>query len=770
VLDIPGTPDDVRACNAFVLELRNRIDELSARSFRITHSLTAQGISNSPLNFHILPSLEFDCSVQSDLNSAKDAFKTTLSEFMSKVHWKCESSVQFHDTVLDTISKLPAHKYSLSQCVTECHLQMNQAAESYVAHSLQGTSSANIYNINAMPEILQAVVESPSRVCGVQCEIQQPSGELKIFLVDCNNVTFSTYISSKHPFVHDYLDDDPSLLVPFIRGATGLGGAPSSSQVDVTFSSGSWTVAVVRPLKLTFRLSMERSSNARLPPTKLTLKDVTNIIKALLSYNVVLSVGETIFPTLKGFEPLFQLLVHPQPRRLAAAATDFTSSEADFKAIEDIGILRMQLFQHIVGFNSSASANLNIQPALDTAMALSLIRKLPVRSDTDIRFKSAVRHISTSAPVVPDSALIASSFAAALPFPFHVSVASVLSHLVFIRIISDIEIDSGAVVTSGRGRVLLQRGACFCVMDAVASDALPPPSDKFSSFGSYISKDMYPCFMRIQSNDLSMFSYVIEALRISIMNGPLPFIFHPFCVKINESSVAASWIRQSIENPFFGTSVKQWAERNSVGDRLLNLHAQRCPFYVSSLPNDTSRKFVTALKDCMVDRFLCNVWDPHNSTPLQASALAEARHFIVALTPQYLSSSSCIQELLHILDLVHPSSEDPRPPVAAHARDIAANPALRKTISLLLLHPSVSSARIGSIAQVSCRFCHHEFTEHQFRTSHHTCNLFIWQSVLSLIIAVSSGCCAQCCWCCRSSQSYRCSQYGPASPCFSCSR
>jgi hypothetical protein len=82
----------------------------------------------------------------------------------------------------------------------------------------------------------------------------------------------------------------------------------------------------------------------------------------------------------------------------------------------------------------------------------------------------------------------------------------------------------------------------------------------------------------------------------------------------------------------------------------------------------------------------------------------------------------------------------------------------------------VSSARIGSIAQVSCRFCHHEFTEHQFRTSHHDCNLFTWQSVLSLIIAVSSGCCAQCCWCCRSSQSYRCSQYGPASPCFSCSR
>jgi hypothetical protein len=702
VLDIPSIPDDVRVCNAFISELRSRIEDLSARSSRITQSLTEQGISLSAANFHVLSSLEVDCFTQPDMNSAKEAFKTALSEFMAKVHWKLESSVQFHDTVSDTIAKLPAPKYTFSQCVTECHLLMNQAAESYVAHSLQGAAFANV---NPMPDLFLPVgveLEPSSRICGVQCAIQPPAGELKIFLVDCNNVTFSTCVTSKHPFVQDYLDGDPSLLIPFIRGVTGLGGAPTLSQVDVTFANGSWTVAVVRPLKLTFNLSMERSSNARLPPTKLTAKDVSNIIKALISYNVVFSVGETIFPSPKVLEPMFSLLVHPQPRRLAISATDFTSSEADFKALEDIGILRLPLFQHIVGFNNSANAQVNTQSALDLAVALSLIRKLPARNESEIRFKSAVRHISTPAPVVPESALSTSNFAAALPFPFPVSVAAVLSHFVFIRIISKIEIDSGAVVTSGRGRVLLQRGAQFCVMDPVATDAPSSHSEKFSSFTSYISKDMYPCFMRIQSNDLSMFSYVLEALRISILNGPLPFIFHPFCMKVNSASNTTSWIRQCVENPFFGTCVKQWAEFNSVGDRLLNLHFQRCPFYVSSLPNDSSRKFVTALKDCMVDRFLCNVWDSHNSTPEPASALAEARHFIVALTPEYLSSGVCIQELLHILDLVHPSSEDSRPAVAAHARAIAANPALRKTISLLLLHPSVSSARIASIAQVCC--------------------------------------------------------------------
>ena len=214
---------------------------------------------------------------------------------------------------------------------------------------------------------------------------------------------------------------------------------------------------------------------------------------------------------------------------------------------------------------------------------------------------------------------------------------------------------------------------------------------------------MYPCIMRVQSNDLSMFSYVLEALRHTILNGPLPFVFHPFCLKPSTSSGTVSWIRQCIENPFFGNSVKQWAEFNSVGDRLLNLHAQRCPFYVSSHPNDSSRRFVTALKNCMSDNFLCNVWDSHNSTPQQASALAETRHFLIALSPEYLANGACVSELLHILDLVHPSSDDPRAPVAAHQRSIASNPALRKTISLLLLHPSVSSSRISSIAQVAPR-------------------------------------------------------------------
>jgi hypothetical protein len=201
-----------------------------------------------------------------------------------------------------------------------------------------------------------------------------------------------------------------------------------------------------------------------------------------------------------------------------------------------------------------------------------------------------------------------------------------------------------------------------------------------------------------------MFSYSLEAVRLSVLNGPLPFIFHPFCMKAGDSSTDATWIRQSIENPFFNSGVKQWAEFNSVGDRLLNLHFQRCSFFLSSLPNDTSRRFVSALKTSMGDRFFCNVWDPHNSTPQLASALAEARHFIIALTPEYLASGACVTELLHILDLVNPSPDDPRAPVAAHARAIASNPALRKTISLLLLHPAVSSARISSIAQVSSRF------------------------------------------------------------------
>jgi hypothetical protein len=150
---------------------------------------------------------------------------------------------------------------------------------------------------------------------------------------------------------------------------------------------------------------------------------------------------------------------------------------------------------------------------LDLAVARALIRKLPVRNDSEIRFKSAVRHISNPAPSVPESALNSANLAAALPFPFHVSVSAVLSHLVFIRIICDIEIDSGVTVTSGRGRVLLQRGSSFCVIDPVSFDALPPPPDKFSSFSSYVSKDSYPCFLRVQSNDLSMFSYSLEAVR-----------------------------------------------------------------------------------------------------------------------------------------------------------------------------------------------------------------------------------------------------------------
>ena len=97
-----------------------------------------------------------------------------------------------------------------------------------------------------------------------------------------------------------------------------------------------------------------------------------------------------------------------------------------------------------------------LAPANVSSVPLSLIRKLPVRNESEIRFKSAVRHISTPAPSVPESALNSANLAAALPFPFHVSVAAVLSHLVFTRVISDIEIDSGVTVTSGRGRVLLR--------------------------------------------------------------------------------------------------------------------------------------------------------------------------------------------------------------------------------------------------------------------------------------------------------------------------
>jgi hypothetical protein len=700
VLGLPGIPDDVRTCNTAILELQNRISDLSARTSRLTQGLTADGVPNRAMSFQVLSSLTVDSFHASDLHFAKDAFKSALTDFLSKSYWKNESCIQFHETVADIITKLPAPIYSFTNCVSECHLQINRDAENYVQYSLQGTASAS-YDI--LTGSLHDVPVSSSRVVGVQCEVQQPSGELKIFLVDCNNVTFSTFVRSNHPFVNDYLDQDVSLLIPFIQGTTGLGGNSSMSQVVVTFSNRCWTVTVVRPLKLTFNLSMERSPSARLPPAKLTSKDVTNVIKALISYGGVCFVKESIFPTLKSFEHLFSLLVHPQPRRMAISAIDFNSSEADFKAFEDVGIVRMQLFQHISTFNSAVGTLFDPEPALNCAVALSLIRKLPARNESDIRYKSAVRHLSTPAPSVPDQTLHAAPFAAALPFPFHVSVAAVLSHMVFIRVISDVQIDSGASVTSGRGRLLLQRGAQFCFLDSFASNVCPPPPDKYSSFGSYISKDMYPCIVRMQSNDLSMFSYVLEALRITVLNGPLPFVFHPFCYKASDSSGTVSWIRQCVENPFFGTSVKQWAEFNSVGDRLLNLHAQRCPFYVSCHPTDSSRRFVTALKNCMFDQFLCNVWDPDNSTPQPAAALAEARHFMIALTPEYLSSGACVSELLHILDLVHPSPDDPRAPVAAYQRSIAANAVQRKTISLLLLHPAVSSARIASIAQVAFR-------------------------------------------------------------------
>jgi hypothetical protein len=697
---MPGIPDDVRSCNVVISELYSRINDLSARCSRITQGLTAQGISHSVASYNLLSTLEFDSSCEADVPFAKDAFKCALSDYVLNAYWRNESCIQFQDTISDTLSKLPAHQYSFSQCVSECHMLINQAADNYVANSLQMSASTSIDS-----DFFQShsATVSPSRICGVQCEVQQPGGELKIYIVDCNNVTFSTLVTSKHPFVQDYLDQDPALLVPFIQGTTGLGGSPSIHQVDVTFANGSWTVAVVRPLKLKFNLSMERSPNARAPPTKLTVKDVGNVIKALVSFDAVCMVGQFIFPATKVFESLFSLLVHPQPRRMAVASIDLNSSDADFKALEDVGIFRIQLFKHISTFNSPNGKQLDPQPALDLAVARALIRKLPVRNESEIRFKSAVRHISTPAPSVPESALNSANLIAALPFPFHVSVAAVLSHLVFIRVISDIEIDSGVTVTSGRGRVLLQRGASFCVSDPVSFDAPPPLPDKFSSFSSYVSKDSYPCFLRVQSNDLSMFSYLLEAVRLSVLNGPLPFIFHPFCMKAGDSSTQTSWIRQSIENPFFNSGVKQWAEFNSVGDRLLNLHFQRCSFFLSSLPNDTSRRFVSALKTSMGDRFFCNVWDPHNSTPQLASALAEARHFIIALTPEYLASGACVTELLHILDLVNPSPDDPRAPVAAHARAIASNPALRKTISLLLLHPAVSSARISSIAQVSTR-------------------------------------------------------------------
>jgi hypothetical protein len=712
VLGIAGIPDDVRVCNLFISELRGRIDHLTARSLRLTQVLTPQGAMNHAVGFQVLPSLTFDCSSGSDLIFMKDAFKSSVSEFVSGAHWKLESSVQFQETISDIICKLPGHKYSFDQCVSECHVQINQAADNYVSHSLRGSASASIDSLLGDLQVTAANSSSPG---GVQCQVQ-PSGELKIFLVDCNNVTFSAHVTAKHPFVHDYLDEDPSLLVPFIQGTTGLAAPASGSQVDVTFSSGSWTVSVVRPLKLSFKLTMEHSPKSRKPPTKLTVKDVRNITKALTSLSVIFSVGGTIFPRLKLLEYMFALLVHPQPRRLAASTFDMSSSDADFKALEDVGIVRTQLFQHVATFNTQSGTPLDPQPAIDIALALAMIRKLPSRNDAEIRFKSAARHISMPAPTVPDSAIAAANLAAALPLPFHTGVATVLSHLVFIRVISDIEIDSGAVVTSGRGRVLLQRGTNFCLLDSIASDALPPPPDKYSSFSTFISKDMYPCIMRVQGNDLSMFSYLLESVRLAILHGPLPFVFHPFCVKASDASAPASWIRQSIENSFYGTSVRQWAELNTVGDRVLNLHAQRCPFYVSSQPSDTSRQFVSALKSCMTDKFLCNVWDSHNSTPQPASALAEARHFIIALTPEYLSSGACISELLHILDLVHPSPDDHRPPVAAHARAISANPALRKTITLLLLHPAVSSARIASIAQVGvlnrCTWHHHHRHHH----------------------------------------------------------
>jgi len=698
VLSIPGIPDDVRVCNTFISELRGRIDHLTARCLRITQVLTPQGASNNVVPFQVLPTLAFDCTSGSDLIFMKDAFKNSISAFISGAHWKLESSVQFQEIISDIIAKLPAHKYSFEDCVAECHVQINQAAENYVAHSLRGAASASSASLDSLLGDLQLDAASPSSTGGVQCQVQ-PSGELKIFLVDCNGVTFSTHVTAKHPFVHDYLEEDPSLLAPFIQGTTGLAApASSGSQVDVTFSSGCWTVSVVRPLKLSFKLTMEVSAKSRKPPTKLTVKDVRNITKALISLNVVFSVGGTIFPRLKLLEYMFTLLVHPQPKRLAASSIDTSSSDADFKFLEDVGIVRMQLLQHVAMFNTAGSGE--YQPAIDMALALSMIRKLPSRNDAEIRFKSAARHISMPAPTVPDSAIAASNFAAALPLPFHTGVATVLSHLVFIRIIADIEIDSGAVVTSGRGRVLLQRGTNFCLLDSIASEALPPPPDKYSSFNSFISKDMYPSIMRAQSNDLSMFCYVLECVRQAILHGPLPFVFHPFCVKVNDPAAPASWIRQCIENSFYGTSVKHWAELNTVGDRVVNLHAQRCAFYVSSQPSDTSHKFVAALKGCMTEKFLCNVWDSHNSTPQPAHALAEARHFIIALTPEYLSSAACVSELLHILDLVHPSPDDPRPPVAAHARAIAANPAQRKTIALLLLHPAVSAARIASIAQV----------------------------------------------------------------------
>jgi hypothetical protein len=274
---------------------------------------------------------------------------------------------------------------------------INQAADNYVANSLQMSASTSIDS-----DFFQShsATVSPSRVCEVQCEVQQPGGELKIYIVDCNSVTFSTLVTSKHPFVQDSLDQEPALLVPFIQGTTGIGGSPSMQQVDVTFANGSWTVAVVRPLKLKFNLSMERSPNARaLPTTKLAVKDAGNVIKALVSFDAVCMVGQFIFPATKVFQSLFSLLVHPQPRRMAAASIDLNSSDADFKALEDVGIFRLQLFNHISMFNPPSGAQLDPQPALDLAVARALIRKLSVRTESEIRFKSAVRHISTPACV-----------------------------------------------------------------------------------------------------------------------------------------------------------------------------------------------------------------------------------------------------------------------------------------------------------------------------------------------------------------------------------
>jgi hypothetical protein len=692
VLSISGIPDDVAACNTMIVELRGRIENLTERSLRITQGLTSKGISTGALSFQIISSLEVDCSSESDVVSAKNAFNSALSEFVSKSHWQAESCVQFHDTIAGILSKLPEHKYTMDECVAECHAQISLAADNYVLHSLKGATSESS---NATSTDLLALHES--RICGVQCQVQQSGLELKIFLVDCNNVTFSTTVTSDHPFVRDYLDRDPSLLTPFVQGFTGSGGV---SQIDVTFANDIWTISVVRPLKLTFNLSMERSPHALQPPAKLSAKDVRNIIKSLISDKTLCFAAGTVYPSEKLYESLYSLLVHPQPRRMAVSNLDTSASDGDFKALEEVTILRWQLFQHVAAFHSSDGAQIDPRPALDLAMSYSLIRKVPSRVDSEIRFKSAARHMSLPAPSVPDSALNASTLVAALPFPFQVSVAAVLTHLLFIRIISDFEIDSGAIVTSGRGRLLLQRSSLFCFLDYVASDALPPPPDKFSSFGSFISKETYPCIMRVHSNDLSMFSYVLETLRLAILNGPLPYIFHPFCLKVSDAPASSTWIRQCIENPFFGTSVKQWAEFNSVGDRLMNLHAQRCSFYVSTLPHDTSRRFVAGLKNCMSDKFLCNVWDSQNSTSHSATALAEARHFIIALTPEYLASGACMTELLHILDLVSPATDDPRPAVAAHARAISANPALRKTISLLLLHPAMAAPRFSSISQV----------------------------------------------------------------------